>query len=161
MDLAGELPAEAVTHPKVRRMYEYWLAKRAGRRMPSRSDIDPLELPDCLGNLCLLDVVDDTPRRFRFRVDGTNLAELTGFDLTGKYADQVPERGYRELLIALYERVVLTRAPVFISDHEEWKGSGIQVTSVTLPLSSDGACVDGILDAVFTTRSFEHWGFTT
>jgi hypothetical protein len=47
MDLAGELPAEAVTHPKVRRMYEYWLAKRAGRRMPSRSDIDPLELPDC------------------------------------------------------------------------------------------------------------------
>ena len=160
MGLLGELPAEAVTHPKVRRMYDYWLAKRAGRLMPSRSDIDPLELPDCLGNLCLLDVTDDMPRRYRFRIDGTNLAELTGFDLTGKYADQVPEGGYRDLLIALYERVVLTRAPVFISDHEEWKGSGIQVTSVTLPLSSSGDRVDGILDAVFPSRSFELSGFT-
>ena len=160
MHLVGELPAEAVTHPKVRRMYEYWMAKRAGRLMPSRSDIDPLDLPDCLGNLCLIEVTNDTPRRFRFRIDGTNLAELTGFDLTGKYVDQVPERGYRDLLVALYERVVLTGAPVFISDHEEWNGSGIQVLSVTLPLSSDGDCVDGILDAVLPARSFEHLGFT-
>jgi len=155
MELLGEIAAEAITHPKVRRMHEYWLAKRAGRPMPSRSDIDPIEVPDCVGNLCLVEVTNDVPRRFRFRIDGTNLAVLSGFDLTGKYADQVPDPVYRDLIVALYERVVLTRAPVFVSDHEEWKGYGVAVTSVTLPLSNDGERVDGILDAVFPARSFE------
>jgi len=83
------------------------------------------------------------------------LAVLSGFDLTGKYADQVPDPVYRDLIVALYERVVLTRAPVFISDHEKWKGYGVKVTSVTLPLSNDGERVDGILDAVFPARSVE------
>lgn len=106
--------------------------------------------------MCLVEVTNDVPRRFRFRIDGTNLAILSGFDLTGKYADQVPDPVYRDLIVALYERVVLTRAPVFISDHEEWKGYGVKVTSVTLPLSNDGEHVDGILDAVFPARSFEH-----
>jgi anti-sigma factor ChrR (cupin superfamily) len=45
---------------------------------------------------------------------------------------------------------------VFISDHEEWKGYGVKVESVTLPLSNDGERVDGILDAIFPARSFEH-----
>jgi len=120
--------------------------------MPSRADIDPLELRDCLGNLCLLDVIGAGPRRFRFRVDGSNLAALTGFELTGKFVEDVPDPRYRDFLIALYERVVLTKAPVFLANDEEWKGCGVQEISVTLPLSSDGVDVDGILDAVFPMR---------
>lgn len=147
-----ELAAEAITHPKIKRMHEYWLAKRAGRPMPSRTDIEVLELRDCLGNLCLLDVVEGEPRRFRFRVDGSNLANLTGFDLTGKFVDDVPEAAYRKFLIELYQRVAETRAPVFLANAAEWKGFGVQEVSVTLPLSSDGVTVDGILDAIFPTR---------
>ena len=56
--------------------------------------------------MCLVEVTNDVPRRFRFRIDGTNLAVLSGFDLTGKYADQVPDPVYRDLIVALYERVV-------------------------------------------------------
>lgn len=133
-------------------MHEYWLSKRAGRAMPSRADIDVLELRDCLGNLCLLEAVGDAPRRFRFRVDGSNLAALSGFELTGKFVDEVPDARYRAFLTALYERVAATRAPVFLANAAEWKGCGIEEISVTLPLSSDGTSVDGILDAVFPVR---------
>jgi hypothetical protein len=144
-----ELAADAIDHPKIKRMHGYWLSKRAGRLMPSRADIDPLELRDCLGNLCLLDVTTDTPPRFRFRLDGSIIALATGFDLTGKFVDQVPDASYRDFMAAIYQRVVATRAPLFLSNEEDWKGYDIRVTSVTLPLSTDGETADAILDVVF------------
>lgn len=147
-----ELTLDSVTHPKIHRMHAYWLSKRGGREMPRRADIDVLDLRDCLGNLCLLDVVGEAPRRFRFRVDGSNLAALTGFELTGKFVDDVPDAGYRDFLTALYERVCATRVPVFLANAEDWNGRGIEEISVTLPLSSDGGNVDGILDAIFPMR---------
>jgi hypothetical protein len=140
--------AAAIDHPKIKRMPEYWLSKCAGRPMPSRSDIDPLELRDCLGNLCLIDVTGDAPTRFRFRLDGTIVALATGFDLTGKFVDEVPDIAYRDFMTTIYERVVRTRAPLFLVNDEDWKGYDIRVTSVTLPLSSNGESVDAILDAV-------------
>jgi hypothetical protein len=117
--------------------------------MPSRVNIDPLELRDCLGNLCLVEVTDDVPHRFRFRIDGTNLAGMTGFDLTGKFVDQIPDARYRQFVSALYERVALTSEPVFLAYDEEWDLYGTRVASATLPLSTCGFRVDGILDAAF------------
>jgi hypothetical protein len=149
MKQARDLTPETIENPKTRRVLDYWLSKRAGREMPSRADIEPLELRDVLGNLCLADVTDETPPRFRFRVDGSNLAAMTGFDMTGKYADQLPHPHYRDYVLELYARVVETRAPVIRANEEEWAGYGMRVESVTLPLSSDGRRVDAILDAVF------------
>src|SRR5215207_542577 len=93
-----QLIAGASLHPKIRRMHEYWLAKRADRLMPSRADIDPLELRDCLGSLCIVDVTADTPPRFRFRLDGSNLALSTGFDMTGKFLEEMPDAEYRRFV---------------------------------------------------------------
>lgn len=118
--------------------------------MKRRADIDPLDLRDCGGNLCLLDVTGAVPRRFR--VDGSNLASLTGFELTGKCVEDVPNPRCREFLLARYERVVETSAPVFFANDREWRGCGIEEISVALPLSSDGLAVDRILDAVFPMR---------
>jgi hypothetical protein len=102
--------------------------------------------------LSLLDVVGDAPRRFRFRVDGSNLAALSGFELTGKFVEDMPDPDYRDFVLALYERVVAEKAPIFLAVAAEWKGCGIEEFSVTLPLSNDGVTVDGILDAVFPVR---------
>lgn len=149
MKRVRELTIETATNPKMRRVYEYWLAKCAGRRMPRRADIDPLELRDLLGNLCLVEVTTDAPPRFRYRVDGSNLATITGFDLTGKYADELPDEPYRAYVLEIYNRILAARAPIFLANEEEWEGYGVHVESATLPLSSDGETVDAILDAVF------------
>ena len=152
MQPARDISLETARNPKIRRVHDYWLLKCAGRAMPGRADIDPLELGDLLGHLCLIDVTADDPPRFRYRVDGSRLAALTGFDLTGKYADQLPDLGYRAYVLELYGFVRAGRAPVFRANHEEWDGRALAVESVTLPLSSDGAAVDAILDAVFPTE---------
>jgi len=152
MKKVRELSAETIEHPKIRRVYEYWLSKRAGREMPAKTDIEPLELRDVLGYLCLLDVTEEAPPRFRFRVDGSSLASLTGFDLTGKYADDLPDPDYRAYVLKLYAQVVETRRPVFRANEEEWAGYGVRADSVTLPLSGDGKRVTGILDAIFPSE---------
>ena len=158
MNSARELTVETAEHPKVKWMHEYWHAKRAGRELPQRSDFDPLEMRSVLGNLCLVEVTADDPRRYLFRVDGSNLASITGFDLTGKFADQLPDPAYRDYVLALYERVVAGRAPVILAKDEDWAGIGMRVESVTLPFSTDGGRVDYLLDAVFPTKHREGGG---
>jgi hypothetical protein len=53
----------------------------------------------------LIDVEYTPCPRFRFRLDGSKLAELTGFDLTGKYSDQIESEKYRKLSSFVYGRV--------------------------------------------------------
>lgn len=159
MDQARELTVETAQHPKTKWMCEFWHARRAGREMPARSDFDPLELRSVLGNLCLVEVTGDeaeaAPRRYLFRVDGSNIANLTGFDLTGKFADQLPDPAYRAYVLAVYDRTIADRAPLILSRDEDWEGVRMRVESVTLPFSSDGTRVDYILDAVFVTKHQE------
>ena len=150
MRTLDQLAVGTSLHPKIRRMHEYWLAKRGARLMPGRADIDAVELRDCLGNLCIVDVTAEVPPRFRFRLDGSNLVLSTGFDMTGKFLEEMPDAKYRSFVAAIYQRVLARKAPVFVVNQEDWKGYDLQVESVTMPLSSDGARVDGILDAVFS-----------
>lgn len=149
MKNARILTPETAQHPKVKWMHDHWQAKRAGREMPRRSDFDPVELAGVLGNLCLVEVTADTPPRYLYRVDGSNLANITGFDLTGKYADQLPDADYRAYVLELYDQVVATRAPLILAKEEDWADIGMSVESITLPLSNDGTRVDHLFDAVF------------
>src|SRR5215510_12704428 len=44
--------------------YEYWRRTGAGKAMPARADIDPLDIPQLLANVFLMDVVRGPPQRF-------------------------------------------------------------------------------------------------
>src|SRR5690554_3316287 len=70
--------------PRIRAFYSYWDAKRAGRLMPSRLDIDPAEIVAFLPSIIILDVVSHAPLRLRYRLVGTMEAEARGGDPTGK-----------------------------------------------------------------------------
>src|SRR3546814_2463406 len=59
---------------KLRRLYEYWCSRCQGGALPSRRDIDPLDIPDLLPNLFLLDVIGDA-EDFVFRLAGSRVEE--------------------------------------------------------------------------------------
>src|SRR5262245_34711660 len=69
-------------HERVRAVYRYWEGTRNGRLMPSRADLDPLEIPRYLPDICLVDVVADA-RKYVYRLIGTNEAAMRGRDPTG------------------------------------------------------------------------------
>src|SRR6185312_534525 len=89
---AGGRPRRDMNGPFASRdmneIHAYWLAKRGQRRMPSRWDIDPAEIPRLLRNLMLIDVSHD-PIRFRYRLIGSNVVDATGEDRTGRWFDTV------------------------------------------------------------------------
>ena len=96
---------------KLQRVYDYWKEKRGARRLPARRDLDPLDLTFALGDILLVDVLYD-PLRFRFRLDGTNLVQRYGVDMTGKLLDDYPDPEMRALIDASYRDVVARAAPV-------------------------------------------------
>lgn len=82
------LEIERVTAPLVRRFYEIWERKRTGHRMPRRGDFDPAELKDLLPNLLIIEP-QLSPFRLRYRLVGTRIARVSGYDFTGRYLDEI------------------------------------------------------------------------
>ncbi len=98
---AGPLRLAEIASPALRDLYLYWQDKWQGHRMPTRADIEPLEMPALLPLVYLVDVetgVDPErgPLRFRFRLIGTRIVGWFGRDLTGQYVDESFAPRYRE-----------------------------------------------------------------
>src|SRR5688572_20058557 len=100
-----ETPILELDDNRLRRLFAYWLEKRGGRLFPTKAEIDPVEFPYVLGYVTLVDVEHD-PRRYRFRLDGSILVELSGMDYTGRYLDELPGEEYVAFIKETYDRVV-------------------------------------------------------
>jgi hypothetical protein len=137
-----------IAHPRLRRLYEYWLAKRGERKMPSRADLDPLEMTFVIGNIILVDVVDGPPLGFRIRLHGTNLSQRVGFELTGKMLDELPETEFRELARESFTRAVTNAEPRHGRRDRVLDGRLAHYETIILPLSGDGENVDRLLVAL-------------
>src|SRR5215470_982711 len=68
--------------PKAVALYQYWNARRGIRLMPSRADIDPVEMRQWLPRIMLVDV--DPEGKFTYRLVGTQIVDLLGVNPTGR-----------------------------------------------------------------------------
>lgn len=87
-------------HPDLVEFLEYWWAKRAGNRIPTRSAVDPADIHHLLSGICLLELLyhDETLERVRFKLAGTEIYRMAGRELTGHYVDDVaPAELYGEI----------------------------------------------------------------
>jgi hypothetical protein len=134
-----------IVNPRLRRLYDYWAAKRGDRAMPSRGDIDPVELPFIIGNLILVDVLEGEPPQFRIRLHGTVLSQRVGYELTGKMLDDMPAPEFRERSRRSFTRVAKTREPLHALRDRVMDERVQRYEVLLLPLSRDGARVDMIL----------------
>lgn len=94
--------------PRLAALYTYWDGKRAGRPMPTRADLDPVEMRAWLGNLVLIDVTSDG--RFVYRLYGTKFVDSFGLDMTGCNVDELPPE-QRDRVRSDYEAVRDTGQP--------------------------------------------------
>ena len=134
--------AQALDHPVFRLPCELWQRKRGARRLPSRSDFDPLELKPILSRLMLIEVVPDPPD-FRYRLAGTLSRDLTGEDWTGRSVlDLVPLQHGRLLWNALCE-MQQTLEPQYVQlSAISSGGQPLSYNVLRLPLGSDGETMD-------------------
>lgn len=124
---------------EISQLFHYWNSLRNGRRMPVRSDMDPLDIPRLLRDIQLINV-SSNPLDFHYRLIGTRLVNRLGVELTGKqvggidsilddYRDVTAQKTYK------YSQVRLTNP----------KGGDKVEETIFLPFSDDGETVNIIM----------------
>jgi hypothetical protein len=90
-----------------------WSARDPAVPLPGVASIDALDLQPALGHIILLDPVDGG-RDFRFRVYGTAIVAVSGFDLSRRLLSEHPASGYVvEFTIAATRAAMRRRLPLF------------------------------------------------
>jgi len=128
-----------------RELFDYWHQSAGARRMPARSDFDPLKVPKLLPSIGLIDVREGLDQA-SFRLAGTRLHEIYGQEITGKQAGEVFSGEAAAYWGRIHGRVVaeglplhgVVRGPAKDRDH-------VVLFWLRLPLSEDGGRVDRIL----------------
>jgi hypothetical protein len=141
-DLSREL-----VEPRLRRLYDYWCARRQGRRFPARRDLDPLDFRYVLGHVMLIDVLRE-PLRFRFRLHGSEIVGRVHYDLTGKLLDELPDSEYRAYCLERCRGLVETAEPLRTVQNRELDGRIHRYEALWLPLSDDDARVTMLMCAL-------------
>lgn len=136
--------AADIASPALRALYSYWDEKWQGRRMPTRADIEPLEIPTLLPIVYLVDVERD-PLRFRFRLVGTRIVAWFGRDTTGSYVDESSVCRYRDVLacrLSAYDRLLMP----------ELQGRHRHYERLIMPLAGRDGTIGMLLGGLHPTR---------
>jgi hypothetical protein len=118
-------------------LFRYWERKRAGRRMPTRQEMDPIEMgPALLPHLLVSEFVDGGAR-LRFRLIGSAIAANAGMDATGLCADEVLAGSYLTHIVELHRECWTRSAPVYSESVFRWDAGGHRWTRrLLLPLGA-------------------------
>ncbi len=135
-------------NPKVRRLYEYWRSIHPRAGLPGRQHFEPLDIPDLLPTLWLLDVQHE-PFRLKFRLVGTKIAARLGREVTGQWLDEAhPHLANDHNYFDRYHRVVTEKEPSWRKGPPVFKQDPLvaYLENLILPLAADGETVNTLLN---------------
>lgn len=136
-----------VKGPTLRRLVEFWLARRGDRPMPGTQDVDPVQIHRMLPHVWFCDY-ERVSRRFRYRIADEEINAVFGFAVKGSYLDQLlPPEHYESfatkwLRIADGPNAMHDIGMVYHLPDRQAEGERL-----ALPLASDGWHVDGVIGA--------------
>ena len=139
-----QLETALTLHPLFGPAFNYWqsLCKQG---LPNRRDIDPVDIPDLLANIMLLDVVDGGAD-FRYRLGGTAVEHNFGASIKGlSLCDIVQTFPSIRPVLDVKRHCVATASP-YACDAAVFThfGTEKQVYCFAMPLSEDGLNVTQI-----------------
>jgi hypothetical protein len=149
-DTARDLLATRPDDSPLVEVTRYWTALQGGRELPKRSDINPVEIsPAALPHVTLVDVVPGNPRRFKYRLVGTEVAAIFGADYTGFHMDEIVPPILQEQVQRAYDFGCNTGdIVIFYGAYVRADGSFYTVTRVALPVVGPDGEIDCFLSAV-------------
>ena len=152
-EVSGDLDVNEATK-RLRRGLTYWARKAEIRAcgMPTRSDIDPSDIPDLLPYIVLVHVSWE-PLDFIERITGDQVIAHSHANSMGISWRAFPGRGPGSALWRHNEAVVTTHAPVaehipYVGPQKDFKEAQV----ISCPLSDDGERVNKILSFVDYVR---------
>ena len=133
--------------PKIQVLYNYWQSIHPDSGgLPGRRHLDPVDIPELLPNIWMIDV-QRAPLRFRFRLVGTEVVKFTQRDVTGRWLDEIypdyenTEAFRRHRDCAENGRPSYRKSGVLSNPGRNY----IEAERLYLPLAEDGQEVDIVL----------------
>lgn len=107
----GDLPEQSL----VVELEAYWNSLPCSDGLPSRRDIDPVEIGgELLPWIFLLDVIREDGRLdYLYRLTGTSNVELVGRDPTGQRASEIFANDEHAFVIETFDQTVNERMPTY------------------------------------------------
>lgn len=131
---------------QLRFLLRYWSELAGARAMPRSKEIDALEMRPALGYINLLDVLEGG-EDFRYRVFGSIIAAVAGYDMTGRTVSALKVAPYMaEFALATCRAVVLRGQPL-LTEHRP-PASAVPTVAwhgLILPLAGDEGAVARLL----------------
>ena len=129
---------------------KYWLNKKGARAMPSRRDLDPVEMPHLLPHVLLLDVMHE-PLDFRYRLIGTTVEYHLHRSLVGLRLREISHQAPGSIIWTTLEGIVADKQPVsssipYVGPHKEYKTA----EDLIMPLSDN----DDTVNMMFVTVAY-------
>ncbi len=131
----------------------YWQSLRQDGLLPSRDDVDVLDLRPLVGNIHLVDVGDD-PSDIRFGLYGTRVPLQNYKDFTGKGPGMVGSAAYSQAVMEDYKAVQATGTPCYQHIVARIDYIVHSYARLILPLADDGRHVNKLLVCI-NVRPFE------
>lgn len=116
----------------------YWRGLTAIDGVPDQLKVDPDCLQSALGYLMLVDVLED-PAGFRYALYGTKIANISGFDMTGKTVWEIDtQKDIQVFFAASYMAVMALRRPLFTAHEAPPAITTSLWNRLILPLGDEG-----------------------
>ncbi|MDF1792227.1 MAG: PAS domain-containing protein [Thalassobaculaceae bacterium] len=129
--------------------YAYWQARKPSMALlPSRQDLDPLEMPRSLLPWINLIEVHTTGlhRRYRHRLVGTGIVDMRNRDGTGRWFEELYDEARSARVRRILDLVVNDGHPRILEDDLGNTGRSYRTLhSLVLPLATDGVTVDMLM----------------
>jgi hypothetical protein len=144
-ELVWSPTADDLKPSELRFLLAHWMALKGARPLPQSTDIDALELGPVLGYVALVDVLD-AGADFRYRLFGSKVAFVSGFDVTGQLVSQHPASPYIvEFTLAGY-RAALRRGEPMATIHSPPPAVSTTIWHrLVLPLAADTGAIGRFL----------------
>lgn len=117
-------------------LYDHWMDTQNGASIPHKSDINPMKIHKILPEVAIMERIDQDT--VVYRLAGTELAERSGFDLTGLNTLETFPANVREAISNAYIKVAKKPCAAYhkvIMSFE--KGMECELECLYLPLSDD------------------------
>lgn len=145
--IRGDAIAAETLDERTRSFWDFYRSLPRVDGLPSRASADALALRPWMGNLMILDPLDHG-RDFTYRLYGSNIAEVSGFEMTGRRVSEFSSPT-GQFFMDNYRQCLVTREPVLtrnVAEHArgfvKWERlvtvfrtgkGGIQIVATNIP----------------------------
>jgi len=132
------------------RVHNKWLEMRDGGLAPSRSRFDPAAVRGDLKHIFLVAIAAaETGRRFLMKVHGTEVNNIIGTDVTGKFLDDVLDAARHRKLTEGFDHCLDVGKPILEEFDSVFPGREfIRVSRLVTPLRDEGTDAEFILGSL-------------